>query len=99
VRVGSPTFGEWEGVTLSAETKRQFYLPPGFAHGFCVVSERAMFSYKCTDFYAAPSEIAIAWDDPEIGIDWPIQSPQLSARDQQSRRLRDIPQDSLPRYE
>jgi len=99
VRVGSPTFGQWEGVTLSSENKRQLYIPPGFAHGFCVISEWAMFSYKCTDFYAAPSEIGIAWDDPEIGIDWPIESPQLSDKDQQNRPLRDIPADSLPRYE
>ncbi|MBW1758162.1 MAG: dTDP-4-dehydrorhamnose 3,5-epimerase [Deltaproteobacteria bacterium] len=99
VRVGSPTFGQWEGVTLSSENKRQIYVPPGFAHGFCVLSERAMFSYKCSDFYAAQSEIGVAWDDPEIGIEWPIQSPRLSDKDQQNRRLQDIPADTLPHYE
>jgi dTDP-4-dehydrorhamnose 3,5-epimerase len=99
VRVGSPTFGRWEGFTLSSENKRQVYIPPGFAHGFCVLSEQAMFSYKCTDFYAGPSEMGVAWDDPAIGIDWPIQSPRLSAKDQQNRRLEEIPADSLPRYE
>ena len=99
VRVGSPTFGQWEGVTLSSENKRQLYVPPGFAHGFCVLSERAMFSYKCSDFYAARSEIGVAWDDPEIGIQWPIQSPRLSDKDQQNRRLQDIPADTLPHYE
>jgi dTDP-4-dehydrorhamnose 3,5-epimerase len=99
VRVGSPTFGQWEGVTLSSENKRQLYVPPGFAHGFCVLSERAMFSYKCSDFYAARSEIGVAWDDPEIGIEWPIQSPRLSDKDQQNRRLQDIPADTLPHYE
>jgi len=99
VRVGSPTFGRWEGVTLSSENKRQLYIPPGFAHGFCVISERAMFSYKCTDFYAAASEIGIAWDDPEIGIEWPIEAPRLSAKDQRNHQLRDIPLDNLPRYE
>jgi len=99
LRVGSPAFGRWEGVTLSSENRRQLYIPPGFAHGFCVMSERALFSYKCTDFYAASSEIGVAWDDPEIGIDWPIRSPHLSAKDQQNRRLRDIPVDRLPRYE
>ena len=99
VRVGSPTFGQWAGVTLSSENKRQLYVPPGFAHGFCVLSERAMFSYKCSDFYAARSEIGVAWDDPEIGIEWPIQSPRLSDKDQQNRRLQDIPADTLPHYE
>ena len=99
VRVGSPTFGQWEGVTLSSENKRQLYVPPGFAHGFCVLSERAMFSYKCNDFYAARSEIGVAWDDPEIGIEWPIQSPRLSDKYQQNRRLQDIPADTLPHYE
>lgn len=99
VRLGSPTFGQWEGFVLSSKNKRQIYIPPGFAHGFCVLSDRAMFSYKCTGFYSASSEIGIAWDDPEIGIEWPIQSPRLSAKDQQNRRLRDIPPDALPRYE
>lgn len=99
VRVGSPTFGRWEGVTLSSQNKRQLYIPPGFAHGFCVVSERVLFAYKCTDFYSPQHEIGIAWDDPEIGIAWPIQSPQLSAKDRQNRRLRDIPVETLPRHE
>jgi len=99
VRIGSPTFGQWESLMLSSENKRQLYIPPGFAHGFCVISARALFSYKCTDFYAAGSEVGVAWDDPEIGIEWPIQSPQLSGKDQQNRRLRDIPVDTLPRYE
>ena len=98
VRVGSPTFGRWEGVMLSSENKRQLYIPPGFAHGFCVISERAMFSYKCTDFYDGPSEIGIAWNDPDIAIAWPIQSPLLSTKDQQNLPLQDIPAESLPRY-
>jgi len=99
VRVGSPTFGQWDAVTLSSENKWQLYVPPGFAHGFCVLSERALFSYKCSDFYAGPSEIGVAWDDPEIGIEWPIDSPRLSTKDQQNLRLRDIPVDTLPHYE
>ena len=98
VRLGSPTFAQWVGVTLSSENKRQFYIPPGFAHGFCVVSERAMVSYKCTDFYSAPNELGVAWDDPEIGIDWPISSPQLSGKDRENPMLRDILADRLPRY-
>ncbi len=98
VRVGSPTFGRWEGLTLSAENKRQFYVPPGFAHGFCVLSEKALFAYKCTQFYSAPSELGIAWNDPDIGIDWPISSPRLSGKDQQNSRLRDVPLERLPRH-
>jgi len=99
VRVGSPTFGRWEGVVLSAENKRQFYIPPGFAHGFYVVSERALFSYKCTSLWTANEEIGISWDDPRIGIEWPTQSPGLSEKDRQNPRLEDIPVDRLPRYE
>lgn len=98
VRVGSPTFGQWEGLRLSSENKRQFYVPPGFAHGFCVLSERALFSYKCTDFYSAPSELGIAWNDPDIGIEWPIDAPQLSAKDQENRRLEEISPEELPQY-
>lgn len=98
VRVGSPTFGRWEGTTLSSQNKRQFYIPPGFAHGFCVLSERALFSYKCTDLYSAPSELGIAWDDPDIGIDWPIDAPQLSEKDAKNPRLKDIAPVALPRY-
>ncbi|KPK16372.1 MAG: dTDP-4-dehydrorhamnose 3,5-epimerase [Myxococcales bacterium SG8_38] len=98
VRVGSPTFGRWEGMILSSQNKRQLYIPPGFAHGFCVLSDRALFSYKCTDFYAARSELGVAWDDPDIGIEWPLQSPRLSAKDQKNQRLRDISPNRLPRY-
>ena len=98
VRVGSPTFGQWAGVTLSSTNKRQVYIPPGFAHGLCVLSDGTLFSYKCTDFYAPSSEIGVAWNDPDIAIDWPIESPQLSAKDQRNPRLRDIPMGSLPRY-
>jgi len=98
VRVGSPTFGVWEGVRLSSENKRQLYVPPGFAHGFCVLSERALFSYKCTDFYSAATELGVAWNDPDIGIDWPIDAPRLSAKDAKNRPLKDIPQGKLPSY-
>jgi dTDP-4-dehydrorhamnose 3,5-epimerase len=98
VRVGSPTFGQWEGVTLSAGNKRQFYVPPGFAHGFCVLSERALFSYKCTDFYSAENELGVIWNDPDIAIDWPIDAPRLSAKDSENPRLKDIPPSKLPDY-
>ena len=98
VRAGSPTFGRWAGVTLSSVNKRQLYVPPGFAHGFCVLSERALFLYKCTDFYSSTNEIGLAWDDPEVGIEWPIDSPRLSAKDQSNPRLGEIPREVLPSY-
>lgn len=72
LRKDSPTYAKWEGVILSAENKKQFYIPPGFAHGFVVLSDSAEFTYKCTDYYKADDEGGIQWDDPEIGIDWPI---------------------------
>ena len=72
LRKDSPTYGKWESVTLSAENKKQFYIPPGFAHGFVVLSDSAEFTYKCTDYYKADDEGGIQWDDPEIGINWPI---------------------------
>ena len=81
VRRGSPTFGRWMGVTLSAENFRQCYLPPGFAHGFAVVSHVAQVEYKCTEIYDPKSELGIAWNDPAIGIEWPIADPLLSDRD------------------
>ena len=98
VRVGSPTFGKWEGITLSSENKRQFYIPPGFAHGFCVLSERALFSYKCSDFYSQPNELGVIWNDPDISIEWPIDAPQLSEKDAKNLRLKDIARETLPRY-
>ena len=81
VRRGSPTFGRWHGETLSAENKRQFWIPPGFAHGFCVTSETALFAYKCSAYYAPRCEHTIRWDDPEIGIAWPVEKPSLSEKD------------------
>lgn len=81
VRRGSPTFGAWVGVTLSAANFKQCYVPPGFAHGFCVVSGDAQVEYKCTDLYDPSTEIGIAWNDPALGIIWPIADPLLSDRD------------------
>jgi dTDP-4-dehydrorhamnose 3,5-epimerase len=96
IRRRSPTFGRWFGVTLSAENKRQFYAPPGFAHGFVVLSENALFHYKCTDFYSAQDELGFRWDDPAIGIAWPsVVHPILSARDEASPRLGELPADRL----
>jgi dTDP-4-dehydrorhamnose 3,5-epimerase len=99
IRVGSPTFGEWTGVTLSAENKRQFYVPPDFAHGFLVTGEDALFFYKCTDYYAPSAEGIVLWNDPEIGIEWPTDAPTLSERDGKAPPLREIPEGSLPRYQ
>jgi dTDP-4-dehydrorhamnose 3,5-epimerase len=99
VRVGSPTFGQWVGVTLSAQNHHQLYVPPGFAHGFCVTSEIAQFSYKCTDIYHPDCEIGVAYDDPEIGIEWPIKNPTLGAKDQKNLRLSQIDPARLPKYE
>jgi dTDP-4-dehydrorhamnose 3,5-epimerase len=99
IRRGSPTFGRWTGVTLSAENKRQFWVPPDFAHGFVVTSEDALFSYKCTDYYAPEHDGSILWNDPEIGIDWPVESPTLSNKDANAPPLTAMPDGSLPVYE
>ena len=95
IRVGSPHFGQAVGVTLSADNKRQFYVPPGFAHGFCVTSDTALFVYKCTEFYNAAAEGSVRWDDPQIGIEWPVRAPTLSDKDLQAPLLKDIPSDRL----
>ncbi|MEH6824473.1 MAG: dTDP-4-dehydrorhamnose 3,5-epimerase [Motiliproteus sp.] len=87
IRLGSPTFGQWEGVVLSDDNKRQYWLPPGFAHGFVVLSDSADFEYKCTDYYDPGDEGCLLWNDPTVGIDWPIANPLLSAKDQQGLRL------------
>jgi dTDP-4-dehydrorhamnose 3,5-epimerase len=98
VRRGSPTFGQWVGVTLSAENHRQFYIPPGFAHGFCVTSDEALFSYKCTDGYHPECEHGVLWNDPEVGIEWPVAEPSLSEKDRAYPRLSAIPVETLPSF-
>ena len=99
IRVGSPTFGQWHGVFLSGENKRQFYVPPGFAHGFCVLSETATFLYKCTDYYAPGDEYGILWNDPDLKIDWPIgQSPLLSEKDNVLPCLKAVDPQFLPSF-
>lgn len=95
IRPNSPTFGRWVGYTLSAENRRQLYIPPGLAHGFCVTSETALFAYKCTDFYRPAHEGAIAWDDPQLAIDWPVREPLLSNRDRNAPRLCEVPRERL----
>lgn len=98
VRVGSPTFGQWIGEWLSESNHRQMYIPPGFAHGYCVISEAALFSYKCTDFYNPATEIGIIWNDPELNIKWSINEPVLSSKDGSYPRLKDLPREKLPHY-
>lgn len=98
IRRGSPMFGRWVGVSLTPENARRFYVPPDFAHGFQVVSETALFTYKCTDVYNQAAEGSVCWDDPAIGIDWPVGDPVLSDKDRIAPLLADVPQDRLPPY-
>ena len=95
IRDRSRTFGEWVGVVLSSENKRQFYVPPGFAHGFCVTSETALFAYKCTDLYNASADGGVLWNDSDIGIEWPVDEPILSEKDRRAPRLKDVPRERL----
>ena len=99
IRRGSPSFGQWAGIHLSDENKRQLFLPEGFAHGFCVLSETAQVFYKCSDFYAADDEGGILWSDPALAIDWPVSEPLLSEKDRQFPCLADIAPERLPLYE
>lgn len=96
IRPGSPTFGKWTGVVLSDKNRRQLLIPEGFAHGFCVLSETAHFLYKCSDFYAPDDEGGIIWSDPGIGIDWPVNHPIVSGKDQNYSCLSDLRPDQLP---
>lgn len=89
IRRSSPTCGKWHGIVLSADNKKAVYIPPNFAHGFCVLSDRAEFSYKCTDFYAPEYERAIRWNDPDLAIDWPNNDPILSDKDAAAPFFRD----------
>ena len=95
VRRGSPTFGRWVAVTLTSDNFRQCYVPPGFAHGFCVVSPIAQVEYKCTDLYDRASEIGVAWNDPALAIPWPVREPILSRRDSRHPTLAQLG-DQLP---
>lgn len=95
IRRSSSTFGRWYGLVLSAENKLQFFVPPGFAHGFAVLSDTALFHYKCSDFYSPSDESGVRWDDPEIGIRWPLSEPLLSPRDAKALRLRELPPERL----
>jgi dTDP-4-dehydrorhamnose 3,5-epimerase len=90
IRQGSPTFGQWEGVILSETNKKQFWVPPGFAHGFLVISDTADFEYKCTDYYDPSDEGSVLWNDPDLGIPWPTATPILSNKDASANRLVDL---------
>lgn len=95
VRRDSPTFGQWYGATLSSENHHQLFVPEGFAHGFCVTSDMALFAYKCTDFYHPESEHCIQWNDPDLAIAWPIKDPELSSKDLKGQPLKAFSPSSL----
>jgi dTDP-4-dehydrorhamnose 3,5-epimerase len=97
IRVGSPTFKHWYGACLSAANFQLLYIPPGFAHGFCVLSEKAQVQYKCTDFYVPADEITIRWNDPAIGLTWPFDEPLLSEKDRKAPSLEEL-LEQLPVY-
>lgn len=96
IRQGSPTFGQWAAVVLSAENKRHFWIPEGFAHGFVTLSERAVFTYLCTATYDAQADAGVRWDDPALAIDWPVRDPLLSPKDANAPLLSDVPAGRLP---
>lgn len=96
IRPDSPTFGQWEGVRLSAENKRQFWIPEGYAHGFLGLTDRVVFTYLCTDVWVKEFDSGIRWNDPQFGIEWPIDAPLLSDKDAQAPLIADIPADRLP---
>jgi dTDP-4-dehydrorhamnose 3,5-epimerase len=98
VRRGSPTFGRWLGECLSSENHRQLYIPPGFAHGFLVTSDDALFAYKCTEYYHPEAERTIRWDDARIGVEWPIAGPVVSLKDNVAVTLDAMPEDFLPAF-
>jgi len=96
IRRGSPDFGRWTAVVLSADNKRHFWIPEGFAHGFVVLSERALFTYLCTATYDRAADAAVRWDDPQLAIDWPVSAPLLSDKDAKAPLLADIAPERMP---
>ncbi len=98
IRSGSPNFGKWTALELTAANRLQFYVPEGFAHGFCALSDSALVHYMCTTEFAPEFDAAIAWDDPAIGVDWPIKPRSLSSKDAAAPRLRSIPENRLPQF-
>jgi dTDP-4-dehydrorhamnose 3,5-epimerase len=95
LRRTSPTFRRWQAVRLTGDGRQQFYVPPGFAHGFVVLSDTALFHYKCTAPYSPADEVSIRWNDPDLAIDWPVSAPMLSPKDAAAPWLRDIPAERL----
>lgn len=98
IRVGSPTFGRWAAAVLSADNKRHFWIPEGFAHGFAVLSDNATFCYQCTALYDRIADAGIRWNDADIAIDWPLSAPRLSDKDQSAPFLHEVARDKLPQY-
>lgn len=98
VRLGSPRFGKWAGVELDDVYLKQLYIPPGFLHGFLALTDDVVFAYKCTELYDASTEFSVRWDDPSIGIQWPVTAPLLSAKDSAAPFLPAVPQEQLPIY-
>lgn len=98
IRRGSPTFGRWAAAILSAQNKRHFWIPEGFAHGFVTLSERALFTYLCTATYDGEADAAIRWDDADLAIDWPVAEPLLSGKDGKAPFLAAVPGDRMPTY-
>jgi dTDP-4-dehydrorhamnose 3,5-epimerase len=98
VRVGSPTFGRWVSQRLTSADHRQMYVPPGFAHGFCVISETALFAYKCTDLYSPAHELGVVWNDPALAIPWPVAEPLVSDKDRNHPKLAQIDRNRLPQW-
>lgn len=99
LRLGSPTFGQWEGIVLDANSGNQVYIPPGFFHGYYVLSETALLGYKTTDIYSPQDELAVRWDDPDLAIDWPLETlPTLSEKDRDAPLLRDIAHSCLTAF-
>ena len=96
LRVGSPTFAKWTAARLSAENRHQLFVPRGFAHGFCALSDEALFAYKCSDLYTPAAELSVRWDDPDLAIDWPIEAPRVSEKDAAAPYLKDLDQARLP---
>jgi len=96
LRRNSATFSEWMGLELDGERRQQVWLPPGIAHGFCVLSEEAEIAYKCTEFYVPGNEGGVRWDDPDLGIPWPCSAPHVTPRDAKFPFLRDIPEEAFP---